>query len=95
MQGARRGFSVSLGTIPSYADGNNNGLVLDGVRNNSPASKAGIKPGDRIVRLAGKEIRNISDYVFILGEMKADQEYEVIVMRGKQRLSLKIIPKKR
>ena len=95
MQGGRRGFSVSLGTIPSYADGNNDGLVLDGVRDNSPASKAGIKTGDKIIKLAGKEIRNISDYVFILGEMKADEEYDVLVVRGKDTLNLKITPKKR
>ncbi len=95
MQGGRTGFSVSLGTVPSYADGNNDGLVLDGVREDSPASKAGIKAGDKIVRLGGKEIRNISDYVFVLGEMKADQEYEIVVMRGAKKLSLKIIPSAR
>ena len=95
MQGGRRGFSVSLGTVPSYADGNNDGLVLDGVRDNSPASKAGLKSGDKITKLAGKEIRNISDYVFVLGEMKPDKEYEVVVMRGTEKLTFKIVPKKR
>jgi len=95
MSGARRGFSISLGTVPSYADGNNDGLVLEGVRDNSPASKAGIESGDKIVKLAGKEIRNISDYVFVLGEMKAGTEYDIVVLRGKEKLSLKIIPKKR
>ena len=95
MRGGRRGFSVSLGTVPSYADGNNDGLVLDGVRNESPAAKSGLKPGDKIVKLAGKEIRNISDYVFVLGSMKPDKEYEVVVMRGNEKLSLKIVPKKR
>jgi hypothetical protein len=39
MGGARSGFNISLGTIPSYAD-STDGLVLDGVRDNSPASKA-------------------------------------------------------
>ncbi len=95
MSGGRRGFSVSLGTVPSYADGNNDGLVLDGVRDDSPASKAGVKAGDRIIKLAGKDIRNISDYVFVLGEMKPDTEYEIVVMRGKEKLPLKITPKKR
>ena len=95
MSGGRRGFSISLGTVPSYADGNNDGLVLDGVRTGSPASKAGIKAGDKIIKLSGKEIRNISDYVFVLGEMKAGTEYEIVVMRGKEKLRLKIIPKKR
>ncbi len=88
----RRGFNISLGTVPSYADGTNDGLLLDGVRDDSPAAKSGIKAGDKIVKLAGHDVRNISDYVFILGEMKAGTEYEIVVVRGAENLALKIIP---
>ena len=42
--------------------------------------------------MAGRDIRNISDYVFVLGEMKAGEEYEIVVRRGTETLSLKIIP---
>lgn len=87
----RTGFSVSLGTVPNYAD-STDGLLLDGVRDNSAAAKAGIKAGDKIVKLAGKDIRNVSDYTFILGEMKAGEEYEVVVLRAAERLTLKIVP---
>lgn len=87
----RRGFNVSLGTIPTYTDATD-GLVLDGVRDDSPAAKAGIKAGDKIVKLAGKEVRNVSDYTIILGELKAGAEYEIVVVRGGQTLNLKIIP---
>ncbi len=90
--GGRASFNVSLGTTPNYADGNNDGLLLDGVRDGSPAAKAGVKPGDKIVMLAGKEIRNITDYTYILGEMKAGQEYEIVVARGTEKLTLKITP---
>ncbi|CAN5843829.1 hypothetical protein BH20ACI4_BH20ACI4_18660 [soil metagenome] len=91
----RRGFNVSLGTVPGYADGDNTGLMLDGVRDDSPAAKAGIKAGDKIVKLAGRDIKTISDYVFVLGEMKPDEEYEIVVMRGDEKLALKITPAKR
>ncbi len=91
----RRGFNVSLGTVPSYSDGDNSGLKLDGVRDDSPAAKAGIKAGDKIVKLAGRDVKNISDYVFVLGEMKPDEEYEIVVMRGAEKLDLKITPVKR
>src|SRR4030095_11886245 len=43
------GFRVYLGTIPNYAD-SNNGLLIDGVRDDSPAAKAGLKAGDTIVK---------------------------------------------
>ena len=92
MGGGRSGFNISLGTVPNYADGNNDGLLLDGVRDDSPAAKAGIKSGDKIVKLAGKEVRNISDYTVILGEMKAGTEYEIVVKRGAETVTLKIVP---
>lgn len=95
MGGRSGSFNVSLGTVPGYADSNNDGLALDGVRDDSPAAKAGIKAGDKIIKMAGHDVKNISDYVFVLGEMKAGVEYEVIVMRGDERLTLKIIPEPR
>lgn len=91
----RRGFNVSLGTVPAYSDGDNTGLILDGVRDDSPAAKAGIKTGDKIVKMAGRDIKNISDYVFVFGEMKPDEEYEIVVMRGAEKLNLKITPVKK
>ncbi len=90
-QGRSTGFRVYLGTIPNYAD-SNDGLKLDGVRDDSPASKAGLKAGDKIVKMAGREVKNVYDYTYALGEMKAGQEYEVEVVRGSERLTLKITP---
>jgi hypothetical protein len=88
------GFRVFLGTIPSYAD-SDNGLLLDGVRDDSPASKAGLKAGDRIVKIGARDIKNVYDYTAALGEMKAGEEYAIEVVRGTERLSLKIKPEAR
>ncbi|MET0624641.1 MAG: M20/M25/M40 family metallo-hydrolase [Pyrinomonadaceae bacterium] len=85
------GFKVSLGTIPSYGD-STDGLKLDGVREGSPAAAAGLRAGDKIVKLAGRDVRNVYDYTQVLSEMKAGQEYEVEVTRDGQRLSMKITP---
>src|SRR5438132_1104570 len=93
-QGRSTGFRVYLGTIPNYAD-SNDGLKLDGVRDDSPAARAGLKAGDKVVKLAGREVKNVYDYTYALGEMKAGQEYEVEVIRGGQRLTLKITPEAR
>jgi len=90
-QGRSTGFRVYLGTIPNYAD-SNDGLKLDGVRDDSPAAKAGLKAGDRIVKMAGHEVKNVYDYTYALGEMKAGQEYEVEIVRGSEHLTLKITP---
>ncbi|HZH35542.1 MAG TPA: M20/M25/M40 family metallo-hydrolase [Pyrinomonadaceae bacterium] len=90
--GGRMSFNVSLGTIPGYGENTNDGLLLEGVREDSPAAKAGIKAGDKIIRLAGKEIRNITDYTAVLSELKAGEEYEIEIRRGAEVLKLKIIP---
>ena len=89
--GRAMGFRVYLGTIPNYAD-SNDGLRLDGVRDDSPAAKAGLKAGDKIVKMAGREVKNVYDYTYALGEMKAGQEYEVEIVRGSEKLTLKITP---
>jgi hypothetical protein len=88
---ARTGFKVSLGTVPTYGD-STDGLKLDAVREGSPAAAAGLKAGDKIVKLAGRDVRNVYDYTQALSEMKAGQAYDVEVMRDGQRLSMKITP---
>ncbi|HJZ80238.1 MAG TPA: PDZ domain-containing protein, partial [Pyrinomonadaceae bacterium] len=93
-QGRTTGFRVYLGTIPNYAD-SNDGLLLDGVRDASPAAKAGLKAGDKIVKIAGRDVKNVYDYTYALGEMKGGQEYEIEVVRGTERLKLKITPETR
>lgn len=88
------GFRVYLGTIPNYAD-SDDGLLLDGVREDSPAAKAGLKAGDKIVKIGTREIKNVYDYTAALGEMKAGEEYMVEVVRGTEKLTLKLKPEAR
>jgi Zn-dependent M28 family amino/carboxypeptidase len=88
------GFHVYLGTIPNYAD-TNDGLLLDGVRDDSPAAKAGLKAGDRVVKIGSRDVKNVYDYTAALGEMKAGQEYVIEVLRGGEKLTLKIVPQSR
>ena len=87
----RRSFAVTIGIMPGYSD-SSDGLAVDAVRDDSPAAKAGLKAGDKIVKLAGKEVKNVQDYTAILGELKADEIYEVWVVRGTERLILKVKP---
>ncbi|HEY6245634.1 MAG TPA: M20/M25/M40 family metallo-hydrolase [Pyrinomonadaceae bacterium] len=93
-QGRSTGFRVYLGTIPNYSD-SNDGLLLDGVRDDSPAAKAGLKAGDKIVKIGTREIKNVYDYTYALGEMKAGEEYVVEIMRAGEKLVLKIKPEAR
>jgi aminopeptidase YwaD len=87
----RPAFAVTLGVMPNYSE-SGDGMGLDAVNDNSPAAKAGLKPGDKVIMLAGKEVRNAMDYTQILGGLKANQEYEVVVMRGTEKITLKVTP---
>jgi membrane-associated protease RseP (regulator of RpoE activity) len=93
-QGRSTGFRVYLGTIPNYSD-RNDGLLLDGVRDDSPAARAGLKAGDRVVKIGTREIKNVYDYTYALVEMKAGEEYVIEVIRAGEKLTLKIKPEPR
>jgi S1-C subfamily serine protease len=86
---------IFLGTIPDYSEGEIEGVKLTGVRSDGPADKAGLKGGDVIVELAGKEIKNIYDYTFALDALKVGEPATVVVIRDGERVSLSIVPEAR
>jgi hypothetical protein len=86
---ATGGFNVYLGTIPDYAE-EVKGVKLSGVREGSPAERAGMKSGDVIVDFAGKKIENVYDYTYALQQHKPDEVVTVIVLRDGKRLPLQI-----
>ena len=93
--GGRRGFAVSLGTIPDYAATDVEGMKITGARKGSPADKAGMKSGDILVKLGDKEIKSIYDYMYALQEAKAGEPTEAVVLREGQRVTLEVIPARR
>jgi Tol biopolymer transport system component len=82
--GDMRGFGASLGTIPDYTGSPDNrpGMLLSGVRSGGPADVAGLQRGDRIIELAGREVRDIYDLMYILQEKKPGEESSVVVERN-------------
>jgi hypothetical protein len=80
-------FRVYLGTIPDYGE-EVEGVKLSGVREGSPAAKAGMKGGDIIVECAGKQIKNVYDYTYVLGERRPGDVVEITVLRSGERVKL-------
>ncbi|MEM1442159.1 MAG: M28 family peptidase [Verrucomicrobiota bacterium] len=87
-----RGFRVYLGTIPDYSQGEVKGVKLSGVSASGPAGEAGVKGGDVIVGLAGREILNIYDYTDAMAALKVGEETQIVVKRGEEELTLNITP---
>jgi len=78
-----------LGSIPDYDDAGK-GVKLSGVQTGSPAEKGGLKGGDVVVRMAGKPIGTIQDYMESLSTKKPGDEIEVVVKRADKDVTLKV-----
>jgi Tol biopolymer transport system component len=91
-QNTRGGMRAYLGTIPDYAQGDIKGVKLSGVSAIGPAGKAGLKGGDVIVKLGGKDVLNIYDYTSLMGELKIGKETTITVLREGKTVDLKITP---
>ncbi|RMH41443.1 MAG: PDZ domain-containing protein, partial [Deltaproteobacteria bacterium] len=91
-RGDVRSYGASLGTIPDYAGAPDGapGVVLAGVRAGGPADRAGLRRGDRIVRIGDYDIANIHDLMHVLQQARPGQTTTVIVVRGDRKLTLRV-----
>jgi serine protease Do len=67
-----------------------------GVRNvapNSPAERAGVKPGDVIVGLKGEPVHSNDDLLNLLDASSIGQDAKLRVLRGNRELSLTVRPR--
>jgi S1-C subfamily serine protease len=85
-----RGFRVTLGIIPDYAS-DADGLQIMGVKPGGPAETAGLQKGDVIIKFGTHDIKNIYDYTYALGEFKPGDETEVVVKRGTDTITFKVL----
>ena len=78
-----------LGVRPSYSD-EGEGVLLDGVTDDLPAARAGLKADDRIVQIAGKPIKNLEDYMEVLSNQKKGTTIEVGILRNGKKMTVKV-----
>jgi Tol biopolymer transport system component len=89
-RGDVRSFGASLGTVPDYAGDGRPGVLLAGVRAGGPAEKAGLRRGDLLVELGGKEIRDIHDLMFVLQRAKPGESTKAVVEREGGKVTLEV-----
>lgn len=96
--GSNRQIGVSVSTLGKQlgeyfgvADGN--GLLVNNVRENSPAAKAGLKAGDVIVEADGKEVKNNADLIRALNEKK-EGDVRLTIIRDRNRQTISVTPEK-
>jgi hypothetical protein len=76
-------FRVYFGSIPDYA-AEVEGVQIAGVREGSPADKAGLKSGDIVVKFGGRGVRNVQDYTIALSGHRPGDVVDVVVRRGQK-----------
>ena len=81
-----RGYGAYMGTIPDMTP-QDFGVRVTGVREGSPAEKAGILGGDVLVEFGGHEITDLYAYTYALREFQPGDEVMVVVIREGERMS--------
>lgn len=80
-----------LGDYFGVADGK--GILINSVKENSPAAKAGLKAGDVITEIDGKTVAQTLDLVRSLSEKK-EGDVTLTIIRNKNRQTVKVTPEK-
>jgi S1-C subfamily serine protease len=78
-----------------YGLGNNNGILVVSMDDNSPAKRAGLKEGDIIIGFAGEKVEGIDELHRLLSEERVDSKQTITVIRRTEKLDLEIVPLER
>jgi hypothetical protein len=91
----RDATTAYLGSIPDMGATDVAGVRLTGVRADSPADRAGMKAGDIIVEFGGTPVKDLYGYTDALYAHKPGDTVDVVVLRGGERVTLKVTLGKR
>lgn len=83
-------FSVTMGIMPDYTF-SGAGVRVDGVSENRPAQKVGIKAGDVITALGEHAVNSVESYMQALSKFKKGDSTTVHFNRGTDKLSASIV----
>ena len=82
-------FKVSVGIMPDYTF-TGNGVRVDGVSENKPAQKAGVKTGDVLMQLGEHKFSDVQSYMGVLNKFEKGQSTQLKLMREQVEIVLPI-----
>ncbi len=68
------------------------GVIITGVLQNGPAAQAGVKPGDVITRVAGRNISTVSELLSQVASLKPGVPARVSLVRREEKIDLDVTP---
>lgn len=82
-------FKVVLGVIPDYLfDGK--GMRIDGISEDKPAQKAGLKKGDIVIKLGDSTVTDLMSYMKALSVFEKGNKTQVVVDRKGEKVKVEI-----
>ena len=94
--GSRLGMSardVTDEDVKQHKLGSSQGVVIEDVRSESAAEKAGFKAGDVVVEFDGERVRSLRQLTRLVQETPSGRTVAASVMRDGQRTTLKVEPR--
>ena len=88
-ESSSRSFKVTMGVMPDYAF-EGKGMRVDGVTENKPAAKAGMKQGDVLVKLGDYNIDSVMSYMKALSNFKKGESAKASVIREGNTIELNV-----
>jgi hypothetical protein len=82
------GYGPYLGTIPAFGGPEGPGVLLQGVAPGSPAERAGVRGGDRVVGWNGSTVANLEEYAALLFAARPGEPVRLALLRGDERLEV-------
>jgi aminopeptidase N len=80
---------ASLGTVPDFSFPGP-GVRAEGITEGSPAAKAGLQPGDVIVRINDRAVANLQEYSNLLRTFRPGERVSVVIRRGGKDLTVPV-----
>jgi Zn-dependent M28 family amino/carboxypeptidase len=88
--GGTPSYRVVMGLAPGYADDGKPGMAVEYVTDEGPAFMAGMRGGDRIIRIDDRDVANIYDYMAATRGNNPGDTVTVVVLRDGEELTLQV-----
>ncbi|MBL8841119.1 MAG: M20/M25/M40 family metallo-hydrolase [Planctomycetes bacterium] len=78
-----------FGSIPSFGAAVD-GVVFDGVSKGSPAEKAGLQKGDKLIEWNGREVKTLEDFTALLATAKVGDTVKIVLLRDGKKVDAEV-----
>jgi serine protease Do len=92
---ALEGPGSSIGVTVRDQTGDASGVVIDGVRDGTPATRAGLQKGDVVVEFDGERTRSAQQFTRLVRETAPGRSVKMVVLRDGSKRTLDITPETR